>query len=249
MWCGYSPRSAEGKGDTLAAVPPANAPIRLGGLRPVDCLRIADGSKQRRPGMFSRKQKLAQQSTASTGRAAPEVEAVNPLSVLEQLSVRLERLAVTDEMSWVRACELVERIDRGARSAASRLMHEYVLGTERSEDVRNEEIWNSVTDYLQKLVHGYRWCLERYERDTASGGAEMLAGVAANAISAGGARLKWAYLRYDAVGPAQWQALKRAYLLAERAGVARDAIEPSGVGSGSSTVEREFLKTMVLAAS
>jgi cyclic-di-GMP-binding protein len=200
--------------------------------------------------MFSRRQKPPQPPAASTGGAEAEV-AADSLSTLQQLSVRLERLAVTDEMSWARACELVERIDQGARSIAVRLMHEYVLGTQRPEDVRNEQVWSTATDYLDKLVHGHRWCLERYESDGGAGSASAatLAIIAARAIRACAERLTWAYLRYDAVAPAQWRVVKRAYFLTERAGVAGEAVVLPGVPSGSSTVEREFLKIVVLAAS
>jgi hypothetical protein len=201
--------------------------------------------------MFSRMQKPVRQGIKSTGGARPETPGADLLPALQQLSVRLERLVVTDEMSWLRACELIERINQAARSNAATLLREYVLGTQQPENPRNEEIWSTVTAYLDQLVQGYRWCLDRRETDAASctAAASTLAPVAGNAIRACAARLKWAYLRYDPVVPAQWQALTRTYVLAERADVASEAFVVPEVLASSSTAEREFVKALVLAAS
>jgi hypothetical protein len=76
-----------------------------------------------------------------------------------------------------------------------------------------------------------------------------LAPVAGNAIRACAARLKWAYLRYDPVVPAQWQAVTGIFVLAERAEVTGEAFMVSEVVASSSTAEQEFAKTLVLAAS
>ena len=104
--------------------------------------------------MVSRMQKPIWRAVAPGGGAQPEEPEADLLSMLRQVSVRLQRLAVTDEMSWVRACELVEKIDRTARSDAALLLREYVLGTQRPEDPYNEQIWSAVTGYLDQLVHG-----------------------------------------------------------------------------------------------
>ena len=201
--------------------------------------------------MFSGMQKPVRHATTLSGGAQPETPAMDLLPTLQQLSVRLERLVVTDEMSWARASKLVEQIHQAARSNAASLLREYVVGTQRPEDPRNEQIWSTVTDYLDQLVHGYQWCLERCETDAASGKAcaSTLAPVAGNAIRACAARLKWAYLRYDPVVPVQWQALMRIFVLAERAEVAGEAFVVPEVVASSSTAEQEFVKTLVLAAS
>ncbi len=196
-------------------------------------------------------QKPVRHATTLSGGAPPETPGVDLLPTLQQLSVRLERLAATDEMSSERACKLVEQINQAGRSDGASLLHEYVLGTQDPEDSRNEQIWSTVTDYLDQLVHGYQWCLKRCETDGAAGkaSASTLAPVAGNAIRACAARLKWAYLRYDPVVPAQWQTLTRIYVLVERADVAGEAFVLPEVVASSSTAEQEFVKTLVLAAS
>jgi hypothetical protein len=201
--------------------------------------------------MLTRRPTLVRQDATLSPGDRPEEPAVDLLVTLQQLSVRLERLAVTDEMPWARACELVERINQVAGSTTAALLREYVLGTQHPEDFRKEEIWSTVTDYLARLVGGYQWCLGRYEFDVAPGqsSASVLAPVAASAIRACAAQLKWAYLRYYPVAPMQWRTLAGIYLAAERAGVASEAFPLRGGPESSSTVEREFLKTIVLAAS
>lgn len=198
--------------------------------------------------MVTRMQKPAPHATTPSG---PEPAGVDPLPPLQQISVRLRRLVVTDEMSWVRACKLIEQIHEAAHSSTVGLLREYVLGTKPPDDPRSEQIWSTVTDYLDQLVLGYQWCLERCEADAASGkgAASTLAPVAANAIRTCAMRLKWAYLRYDPVTPAEWQALTRIYTLAERLDVTGAAFAVPEVAAGSSTAEQEFVKTVVLAAS
>ncbi len=191
----------------------------------------------------------SRQRTTSRSGTLPDVPPVDPWSGLQHLSTRLERLAATDETSWGRAWELIERIDRAGRSTADDLLQKYLLGTQGSEDACDDRSWNEVTDYLDKLAEGYHWCLKLYERDAACTDGEALARIAACAIGVSSARLKWAFLAYDPVAPAQWQALKRAYLLANNAGVAQHEVVLPGVTSDATTVEREFLKAMALAAS
>lgn len=187
----------------------------------------------------------------ATTPSGPETEGADPLPGLQQLCLRLQRLVVTDEMSWVRACKLIEQIHQAARASTASLAREYVLGAQRPEDFRNEQVWSTVTDYLDQLVRGYQWCLARCETDAAAGkaSASMLAAAAGNAIRACAARLKWAYLRYDPVTPAQWQALTSIYALAERLDVTGEAFVLPEVVASSSTAEREFAKALVLSAS
>jgi hypothetical protein len=201
--------------------------------------------------MVSRTQnRVRQAAPVSQLEREPDLPRDQPLSALQQLSLRLDRLPATDEISAGRACELVEHFSELGRPAVAKLLGEYLLGVERLNDLHGQQVWSTVTGYLDKLVCAYRWCLERYEASAGMGKstASVLAAVATHAIQACAARQKWTHLRYRRVAREQWGALVWSYLLAERARLAQEDPSHPGLATLRSGAEHAFLKSLALAA-
>jgi hypothetical protein len=201
--------------------------------------------------MVSRTQnRVRQAAPLSQSEGEPDLPHDQPLSALQQLSIRLDRLPATDEISAGRGCELVERIAKLGRPTVAKLLGEYLSSAERLNDLHGRQMWSTVTCYLDRLVCAYRWCLERYEASAGMGKstAAVLAPVAIHAIQACAARQKWAYLRYRRVAAEQWAALVWSYLLAERARLALEEPPRPGLAVLRSGAEHAFLKALALAA-
>ncbi len=126
------------------------------------------------------------------------------------------------------------------------LLREY-LTTARHTIQRESALWNGAHHCWRELAKAYALCAQRYAADrAAAAGFQRLAHVAeARAIRALRRQLQWLRLRYATPGAEIWSALAHLY-----AAVAPDIVEQEMLiyPGESTTIQREFLKALVLAA-
>jgi hypothetical protein len=163
----------------------------------------------------------------------------------------LDALRAEDRVRPVLAYETVDLADRSARSAYRKAAHDYVLGHRKLTKFQDEQIWTTVAAYLNELCQGYRYCLAKFEVGAEGSGelAALLPLMTARAVRLCAARLKWSYLRYRAPDAREWEEINGLYLLADAADYARIGVSIYRGAAGETSVEQEYLKALVLAAS
>jgi hypothetical protein len=101
------------------------------------------------------------------------------------------------------------------------------------------------------LGSAYIRCIDQFQSDAGSAAtnAKYLPVIVARALRALTMQLKWILQRYGAVDDRLWDDLGRIYQFAETRDIATDVVKIYPGVQGRSTVQREFLKAMMLSAS
>ena len=169
--------------------------------------------------------------------------------MLQELAALMDLLFSGSRIAAGQAYPIADLLDRTGRPHLRKIAQEYVLGHKQLTRFQNDRIWNAVTIYLTQLAKVYRYCLAQYEvgaRGARSFG-RMLPTIAARTMRACAARMKWYDLRYIPVELEQWQELAAVYRLAESGGFARENLSLYRKAAQDSSVEQEFLRTIMLA--
>jgi hypothetical protein len=174
----------------------------------------------------------------------------DPIAALQHLAGELDQISVQSQLSPTRIHELVDLIDRTGRPYYRTLADAFLQSHRALTKFQEERIWSTVTAYLTELTRGYRLCLARCEVGAAGSGILMaqLPEITMRALRASAVRLKWAYLHYRPPQAGHWGEIDGLYLLAESAGFARKRMEIYRGARHDSSVEQEFLQTIMLAA-
>jgi hypothetical protein len=174
----------------------------------------------------------------------------DPIPALQHLAAELDRISLQPHLSPMRIHELVDVVDRTGRPYYRTLADTFLLSHRGLTKFQEERIWATVTAYLSELTRGYRLCLARCE--VGASGSTLLMGqlpeMSMRALRASAMRLKWAYLHYRPIQPGHWSEISGLYMLAESAGFARKRMEIYKGARQDSSVEQEFLQTLMLAA-
>jgi len=173
----------------------------------------------------------------------------DPLAVLQSLSSCLDKLKTSSHLTPTQVFEIIDLVDRSARPHYRKVVHAYTLAHQRLTKFQSDRLWSTVAAYVTELNQAYRYCLSKYQ--VGSSGASALHGylplICCRAMRAGGARLKWSYLRYRPAEPGQWAELNSLYLLAESADLAQAMQRLYRGAERASSVRGEFLNILMLA--
>jgi hypothetical protein len=174
----------------------------------------------------------------------------DPVFVLQQLSAHLDALCTTAQLSPPRIYELVDLIDRTGRPHYRTIADTFVRQHKDLTKFQEQQLCSTALTYLTQLAQGYRRCLAQCE--VGASGSTLLMGqlpaITGRAMRASAARLKWFYLRYLAPQAQYWSDIAHLYLLAEQAGFAQKRVPVYRGVRQDSSVEREFLQALLLAA-
>ncbi len=184
-------------------------------------------------------------------RAAETLANAEPFHALGQISAYLDAIKTADKLRPLRGVEIVDLLDRAARVPQRRLNYDYVMLGRRLTRFQDNRIWSTAYDYWTQLAEAYRFCLSAYEVGAFGSQAlkPHLPKIIARTTRARGQQLKWALMRYDAVDLKIWEDLRKLYAMAEACGVHQSQIQLYRAGQQDSTVEREFLRVLMLAVS
>ena len=169
---------------------------------------------------------------------------------LVEISELLESITRTDNFKLDRRYENVDLLDGAAKSHQRKLAQDY-LGMSRQQKYHENRLWTGVFGFWKHLGDAYIQCVHGHEANL--GGAanirKNIPVVLARAIRTLTLQLKWVLLRYGLPEPRIWTDLARLYKLAEQKSYATSAIAIYPGAHGSGTVQREFLKALMLSAS
>lgn len=170
--------------------------------------------------------------------------------VIEEATSWLDSIVQTEGFKVDYRLELVDLLDRGAKHHQTKLAQEY-LEAPRLQKSYETRLWNTSFGFWKMLGSAYLKCVEEYEAGRAGAGAmkKDLPLVVGRALRALAVQLKWLLLRYGLIEERIWGDLGRAYLFAEREGIAtqRAAIYPGPHGEASA--QEELLKALMFVMS
>jgi hypothetical protein len=179
-----------------------------------------------------------------------ELPANDAYRALEEIGFGLDALRSAAGIKPQRAFEIADQLDQAAKPHQRRLTQEY-LGGVRLQRFQEQRIWNAVVELWRQLAATYEFCLG-HTLPGASGSAVLKAQapvIGARALRALGLELKWALLRYGPVDPTVWGRFGAIYAQAEAGSYAAKACAIYPGPHGESSVEREYLRALMLAIS
>ena len=169
---------------------------------------------------------------------------------LQEISELLESINQTDGFKLDRRFENIDLLDGAAKNPQRKLAQDY-LAMPRQQKYHENRLWTGVFGFWKHLGDAYIHCVHGHEANL--GGAANIRKnvpvIVARAIRALTLQLKWVLLRYGLAEPRIWADLARLYKLAEQKGYAGSTIAIYPGSHGSGTVQREFLKALMLSAS
>ena len=175
----------------------------------------------------------------------------DPYKSLEEVCYWLDTLGSAEDIKLPRVLEIIDLIDLAAKNHQHKLSQDYLGGSARLLKFQEIRIWNTIFSFWRQLSDTYQMCLTRIEADANGRGA--LKGqrpmVVARALRALALQLKWQLLRYGPVEQRVWEQMGRLYAYAEEREFAATPVVVYPGTLGESTVQREFLKGVMLTIS
>lgn len=180
-----------------------------------------------------------------------ELPANDSFKALEELSYWLDSLKGAGDLKLGRQFEIIDLIDQAAKNHQRKLSQDYLAGSARLKKVQEIRIWNTSFSFWKQLADAYQLCLTRYR--AGAGGWSALKGpsptIVARAMRAISLQLKWQLLRYGPVAPRLWEEYGTLFAYAEEKAFITTKVEVYPGKFGDSTVQREFVKGLMLAIS
>ena len=169
---------------------------------------------------------------------------------LVEISEMLESITQTDSFKLDRRYENIDLLDGAAKNHQRKLAQDYLV-MPRQQKYHENRLWAGVFGFWKHLGDAYIHCVHGHEANL--GGAanirKNIPVVVARSIRTLTLQLKWVLLRYGLAEPRIWTDLARLYKLAEQKGYAGTTIAIYPGAHGGGTVQREFLKALMLSAS
>ena len=174
----------------------------------------------------------------------------NPVRALQEVTEWLESLTQTEGFRLNRRFENIGLLEGAVKNHQRTLLQDY-LSAPRPQKFQENKLWNGVFGFWKQLENAYILCVREYDSGF-SGITSIgisLPVIMARALRALALQLKWALFRYGPVEPRIWAEIAGLYRLAEQKGVADGVIAIYPDERGRSTLQREFLKAVMLSAS
>jgi hypothetical protein len=179
------------------------------------------------------------------------IAALPPLDLyksLEELCYWLDTLGSAEDIKMPRVLEIIDLIDHAAKNHQRKLSQDYLSGSARLQKFQEFRIWNTMFVFWKQLADTYQMCLTRFQAGANGWGAQkgQMPMVVARALRALTLQLKWQLLRYGPVDQRVWEQMGKLYADAEERGFATAPVVVYPGKFGESTVQREFLKGVML---
>jgi len=180
-----------------------------------------------------------------------ELPPLDPYKSLEELCYWLDTLGNTESLKLPRILEILNLIDQAAKNHQRKLSQDYLSSSARLQKFQEIRIWNALFSFWKHLADAYQLWLVRFQAGATGFGTlkGQMPVVAARALRALTLQLKLQLLRYGPVEPRVWKQMGRIYAYAEEKAVSTISIIVYPGAFGGSTVQREFLKGMMLSIS
>jgi len=175
----------------------------------------------------------------------------DPFKTLEELAHSLDATRTAEGLKPLRVFEIVDSLDTAGRPHQRKLLQEFVAGGVRLQRFQENRICTTIVEYWRQLGAAYEFCLTLTLPGVPGSGAlkAHTPVIAARALRALAAEIKWALARYGPIDPTLWGRMGALYTHAEERGYATQVVAVSPGAQGESTVQREYLKVLMLAMS
>jgi len=183
-------------------------------------------------------------------RLVSELHAGDASRALEQIIAWLETLTALPEVRLDRRFESIGIFEEAAVPFERRITRDYIRSA-RLQSAHEQRLWGTAHDLWHQLAVAYHLCMMEYEA-SAAGAASMRSSapvMGCRAMRGLRQELRWILLRYGQVEARLWQDAARIYRMAESRGFAQEKVTPCPGKSVCSTVEREFVKMLLLEVS
>lgn len=177
-----------------------------------------------------------------------ELPPLDPYKSLEELCYWLDSLGSAEDLKPPRVIEIIDLIDQSAKIHQRKLSQDYLSSSARLQKFQEIRIWGTVSAFWTQLADTYQMCLARFRSGAGGWGAMkgQMPMVVARALRALTLQLKWQLLRYGPVEKRVWEQMGELYAHAEERGYATMPVLVYPGQFGESTVQREFLKGVML---
>jgi hypothetical protein len=179
-----------------------------------------------------------------------ELPPYDPNKALEEITRWLESLIDAEGFKLDRLYEVVDLLDTTARNHHRKIVGDY-LAMSRQQKFQENKLWTCGYQYAKALGGAYLSCARRYERGVAGAAAikKQMPVIVARALRALGLQVKWTMLRYGPFEAGLWTSIGELYGYALKGGYARMPLAVYAGPHGTSSVEHDYLKIMMLWAS
>jgi hypothetical protein len=169
---------------------------------------------------------------------------------MQEVTEWLESLTQAEGFRLNRRFENIGLLEGAVKNHHRKLLQDY-LAAQRPQKFQENKLWNGVFGYWRQLENAYILCVREYDSGFAgiTSIGVSLPVIMARALRALAQQLKWALFRYGPVEPRIWAEIAGLYRLAEQKGVADGVIAIYADERGRTTLQREFLKAVMLSAS
>ncbi len=180
-----------------------------------------------------------------------ELPTQDPYKTLEEIAFWLDATRTSDGLKPLRVFEIIDLLDQAAKPHQRKLSQEYLAAGVRLQKFQEQRIWTTVVELWRQLGAAYEFCLAQTLPGVSGSGAlkPMAPTIAARALRALGLELKWSLMRYGPTDPTLWGRQGALYAQAEASGFALKTCSVYSGAHGESTVQREYLKALMLAMS
>jgi hypothetical protein len=180
-----------------------------------------------------------------------ELPTQDPYKTLEEITFWLDATRGSDALKPLRIYEIIELLDQAAKPHQRKLSQEYLAAGQRLQKFQEQRIWSTVVEFWRQLGAAYEFCLAQSLPGVSGSGAlkPMAPTITARALRALALELKWSLMRYGPVDPTLWGRLGALYAQAESGGYALKICTVYPGAFGESTVQREYLKALMLTMS
>ena len=176
-----------------------------------------------------------------------ELPPLDPYKSLEELCYWLDTLDSVKDLKLPRILEIIDLIDQAAKNHQRKLSQDYLEGSARLQKFQEVRIWNTTFAFWKQLGDSYQMCVNRFQAGSGWGALKgLMPMVVARALRALTLQLKWQLVRYGPVEPRVWAQMGKLYAYAEEKGFATTPVVVYPGNFGESTVQREFLKGVML---
>jgi hypothetical protein len=180
-----------------------------------------------------------------------ELPAQDSHKALAEIASWLDGTRDADGLKPQRVFEIIHLLDQAAKPHQRKLSQEYLAAGMRQQRFQEQRIWNSMSEFWRQLGAAYEFCLTQ-ALPGVSGSAVLRPQapmIAARALRALALELKWGLMRYGPVDPTLWGRMGALYAQAEAGGYAAKVCEVYPGAHGASSVQREYLKPLMLSMS
>ena len=180
-----------------------------------------------------------------------ELPTQDPYKTLEEITFWLDATRTSEGLKPLRIFEIIDLLDRAAKQHQRKLSQEYLAGGVRLQKFQEQRIWATVVEFWRQLGAAYEFCLAQTLPGVSGSGAikPMAPTIAARALRALTLEVKWSLMRYGPVDPTLWGRLGALYAQAEASGFALKVCAAYPGAQGETTVQREYLKALMLTMS